>query len=57
MKFNIAKYRQWLNDRGMSDTKVNILLELNGMERYEGKEIEQLRAEGIIILDQWGDNE
>ena len=38
MKFNIAKYRQWLNDRGMSDAKVNILLELNGMERYEGRE-------------------
>ena len=55
MKFNIAKYRQWLNNRGMSDAKVNILLELNGMERYEGRELEQLTAEGIIILDQWCD--
>ena len=58
MKFNIQKYKQWLQDRQKIDhLTVDTLLYLNGMQELDGMDWDLLWKQGHLILKEWCDED
>lgn len=56
MRFNLLKYKQWLQDRQKIDNvSVDLSLQLNGMQELDGMDYELLWKQNHIILKEWCD--